>query len=552
MLQNLRIKHYALIENLDIDFSSGYSVITGETGAGKSILLGALGLLQGERADAKAIQNDAKKCIVEATFRIDALHLEHLFEENDIDFDAEFCVLRRELGSNGKSRAFINDSPVSLAVMKLISSHLIDIHSQHQNLLLQHEHFLLDLLDTIAENENILSAYKEKYAQYHKFQKELDELKNRSNTDKSEADYLQFQVNQLEVVGLTDGEQEELEEEVEILSHAEDIKSGLFFVNNALNGEENNVIATFNQVCDTLHNISRVYSPAKELAERIDSIRIELKDIAGDVDSALENIEYDPVRLNYVNERLQTIYDLQKKHRVNTIAELLALAQELRDRLSGIENADELIAEKERKLLSLHKELKALGQDLHRSRVAAGEKICTNLITRMQALGMPHTNLQFSISAKETFTSNGTDNAELLFSANKNAALRSVAQIASGGEIARLMLALKTLISYHKNLPTVIFDEIDTGVSGTIAEKMAVAMKEMSEHCQVICITHLPQIAAAGIHHYRVYKEDTDKATTSHILRLSNEERITEISKMLSGEQITDAAIENAKVLLRL
>ncbi len=549
MLRNLKISHYALIDALDIDFTSGYSVITGETGAGKSIMLGAMGLLMGERADVKAIRSGEKKCAVEASFGIENLKLQHLFEAHDIDYDDE-CILRREISSNGKSRAFINDTPVQLSTLKAFASQLIDIHSQHKNLLLQNESFLIDLLDTVAENATILADYNDKFSTWTTLKKELETLRTQSATDQSEADYLSFQLEQIDALRLQDDEQQELEDESELLSHAEDIKTGLFAVNDALDGETQSVLASVRQMEETLRTVARVYSPASELAERMSSIRIELKDIAGDVNARINNMDYDPARLAFINERLQSIYDLEKKHHVTSTGELLAIAEQLRTRLNSMESIDEVIAEKEQAISALEQRLIQLSGQLHERRQAAAATICTDVTERMSSLGMPNVSLRFELSDRKALGANGGDNVDLLFSANKNVPLRSAAQIASGGEIARLMLSLKTIISRSKNLPTVVFDEIDTGVSGMIAEKMALAMQEMSEHCQVICITHLPQIAAKGDAHYWVHKEESQTGTTSDIRLLTQEERITEIAKMLSGEHVTDAAIENAKSLL--
>ncbi len=549
MLRNLKISHYALIDALDIDFTSGYSVITGETGAGKSIMLGAMGLLMGERADVKAIRSGEKKCAVEASFGIEGLKLQHLFEAHDIDYDDE-CILRREISSNGKSRAFINDTPVQLSTLKAFASQLIDIHSQHKNLLLQNESFLIDLLDTVAENATILADYNDKFSTWTTLKKELETLRTQSATDQSEADYLSFQLEQIDALRLQDDEQQELEDESELLSHAEDIKTGLFAVNDALDGETQSVLASVRQMEETLRSVARVYSPASELAERMSSIRIELKDIAGDVNARINNMDYDPARLAFINERLQSIYDLEKKHHVTSTGELLAIAEQLRTRLNSMESIDEVIAEKEQAISVLEQRLIQLSGQLHERRQAAATTICTDVTERMSSLGMPNVSLRFELSDRKALGANGGDNVDLLFSANKNVPLRSAAQIASGGEIARLMLSLKTIISRSKNLPTVVFDEIDTGVSGMIAEKMALAMQEMSEHCQVICITHLPQIAAKGDAHYWVHKEESQTGTTSDIRLLTQEERITEIAKMLSGEHVTDAAMENAKALL--
>ena len=552
MLQNLHITHYALIDQLDIDFSNGYSVITGETGAGKSIILGALGLLLGQRADAKAIKTGATKCCVEATFHIEGLHLDQLFADLDIDFDGNECIVRREVTTAGKSRAFVNDTPVSLTHLKSITSRIIDIHSQHQNLLMGQEHFLLDTLDTIGHNEKQRTAYADAYHQWNEARKALQALQEQAEKDRSDLDYMQFQLQQLDDAHLQEDEQESLEEESETLSHAEEIKSALYQASSSLTADEQNPISTLKTNSQLLQSISNVFTPAEALAERIESARIELKDIADELEQALEKVDFDPERLTYVDDRLSEIYSLQKKHHVDTIAELLSIADDLREKIDKIENIDDHIARQSAVVDTLHKQLLEKGAALTANRKAAGEQIATALIVTLQSLGMPATRLHFEISERPHPDASGLDNVAFLFSANKNMAEQDVAQIASGGEIARLMLSLKALLSKHRNLPTIIFDEIDTGVSGTIAEKMANVMQQMAESCQVLCITHLPQIAALGRSHYRVYKAETAEGTSSHIALLSTDERIREIANMLSGAEMTEAAINNAKSLLKL
>ena len=552
MLQNLHITHYALIDQLDIDFSNGYSVITGETGAGKSIILGALGLLLGQRADAKAIKTGATKCCVEGRFLIEGLQLNQLFTDLDIDFDGNECIVRREITTAGKSRAFVNDTPVSLAHLKSITSRIIDIHSQHQNLLMGQEHFLLDTLDTIGHDEKQHSAYIEIYRQWNEARKELQKLQEQADKDRSDLDYMQFQLQQIDDTHLQEDEQEALEEESDTLGHAEEIKSALYQASSSLTADEQNPISTLKTNSTLLQSISNVFAPAAALAERIESARIELKDIADELEQALEKVDFDPERLSYVDDRLSEIYSLQKKHHVDTIAELLRIADELRDKIDKIENIDDHIARQSAAVESLHSQMLEKGHALTDTRKAAGEKIAKELLVTLQSLGMPATRLHFEITERQQPDSSGLDNVAFLFSANKNMAEQDVAQIASGGEIARLMLSLKALLSKHRNLPTIIFDEIDTGVSGTIAEKMANVMQQMAESCQVLCITHLPQIAALGRNHYRVYKSETADGTSSHISLLTTDERIREIANMLSGAEMTDAAINNAKSLLKL
>ena len=552
MLQHLHISNYALISRLDIDFSEGFSVITGETGAGKSIILGALGLLLGQRADAKAIKTGAQKCCVEATFDAGGLNLEPFFAENDIDFDGHECIVRREVNAGGKSRAFINDTPVPVAVLKEAGSHLIDIHSQHQNLLLNHEAFLLDTLDAVAGDAQELDGYRRLYDDYRRAVAEWDELKAKAEQSRNDEEFLRFQLQRLDEADLHPGEQEELEEELETLSHAEEIKEALFRTSAPFSAEENSPLASLKAGCQQLRGIGHVFAPADELSERLSSVCIELEDIAAELERQQERIEFNPERLAYVDARLGTIYDLEKKHHAAGIGELLQTQEELRSRLNTIENLDELLAAKEKTAGELLARLTRAGESLTAARKKAAAEIADSLTQQLQHLGMPAVRLSLQIDAKGRPEASGMDAVTFLFSANKNVALQNVAQIASGGEIARLMLSLKALISRCRHLPTIIFDEIDTGVSGTMAEKMANVMQQMACNCQVICITHLPQIAALGSAHYRVYKQDDETGTTSHIDRLTSEERIREIANMLSGAEMTEAAINNAKSLLKI
>ena len=553
MLKNLHIANYALIEKLDIDFSEGFSVITGETGAGKSIILGALGLLLGARADTKSIKTGATKCCIEGTFDVRGLELEDYFETNDIDFDGEECIIRREVTSTGKSRAFVNDTPVSLAKVKNICQSVIDIHSQHQNLLMGNETFLTDTLDTIAGNDKQLSEYHTTYDQWSAARRELEDLKRQADKDKADTDYLQFQWQQLADANLQDeDEQELLEQEADTLSHAEEIKSALYQCVETLGGGESgqNIGSLLKTSAQSLTAICGVFKPAEPLAERIDSARIELEDIASELEHALEHVDFDPERLAYVDERLSLIYELEKKHRVENIAQLKSLSGKLQEQLERVSNIDSIIEKKELELDILRKQMEACAQTLTESRQKAADKTVIALGQTIKSMGMPNARLQFSFRQRPQPDRSGCDNITFLFSANKNIPEQNVADIASGGEIARLMLALKALISGSRNLPTVIFDEIDTGVSGTMAEKMANVMLQMAQNCQVICITHLPQIAARGHQHYRVYKEESENGTASHIVRLSDEERISEIANMLSGVKMTQAAIDNARALL--
>ena len=552
MLTHLYITNYALIEELDIDFHGGFSVITGETGAGKSIILGALGLLLGKRADAQAIKNGEKKCSIEASFDIRALNLKSFFADNDIDNDDTECILRREVINTGKSRAFINDTPVSLTQLKELGTYLIDIHSQHQNLLMNQEDFLLDIVDTIAGNQSLRETYLHTFEAWKRAQTLLLELQARAEKDQANQDYLKFQIQQFQEANLSEGEQEELEQEASTLNHAEDIKQALFAACAPLVSEELRLLEELKNGTQKLESISAVYPQAQEMAERLNSAYIELEDLSSELEKVQMEIEFDPIRQNFVEERLNTIYSLEQKHKVSTIAELLQIYDDLQKRLNEIENIDETLKEKEKEVEQQLGALAKSAKALTKSRETAAKTIAKSLIEQLQTLGMPHVKLEFSLMSKSSFDRNGSDTISLLFSANKNRPLQDVAAVASGGEIARLMLSLKALIAKSKALPTIIFDEIDTGVSGTMAEKMALTMQQIADNCQVLCITHLPQIAALGAHHYRVYKVEDDDKTTSHISLLSQEERIKEIANMLTGSEMTEAAINNAKSLLRI
>lgn len=551
MLQSIHIQNYALIEKLDIDFQSGFSVITGETGAGKSIILGAIGLLLGQRADLKAIKSGANKCIVEARFGVSPYHLEEFFTENGLEYDAEECILRRELYASGKSRAFINDSPASLVQMKELGEKLIDVHSQHQNLLLNREDFQMNVLDILAKDEEELEAYRNLYSAYRKVSVELEKFMNQAEKSRQDEDYIRFQVEQLEEANLQSGEQEELEEEAETLSHAEDIKGGLYKVDQLIASDETNLLSVTKECMQTLQSVSKVYTPAQEWINRLDSCYIELKDLSHEIASAGERIEFNPTRLGEVNERLNLIYSLQQKHHVSSLEELLEVASDYRKKLDAITSFDDRIEELTQQKQVLYTQVLEQAKILSKLRTNAGKEIEKQMQTYLVPLGMPNVRFVVELTRRDEPNAKGMDNVTFLFSANKNGALQQVASIASGGEIARVMLSLKAMIAGAVKLPTIIFDEIDTGVSGSIAEKMALIMQEMGKaDRQVISITHLPQIAARGSVHYKVYKEDTETGTNSYIRQLNQEERINEIANMLSGATLTEAALNNAKALL--
>ena len=550
MLRSLYIQNYALIEKLDISFSSGFSVITGETGAGKSIILGAIGLLLGQRADVKAIRVGASKCIIEARFDISAYGMQPFFEENELEYEEE-CILRREVSASGKSRAFINDTPASLAQMKELGELLIDVHSQHQNLLLNKEGFQLNVLDILSHNEEALSAYQHIFGAWKQAQQDLEALVARANQDKSDEDYIRFQLEQLEEAHLSAGEQEELEQEADTLSHAEEIKAGLYRVGQTLYSDEGGLLSGLKECLNTMLGLQRVYPVAGELAERMESTYIELKDISQEVSSQGESIEFNPTRLDEVNDRLNMIYSLQQKHRVQTLDELIALTDEYRSKLSDITSYDERIAELTVRKEEQYKQVKQQAELLTKARTKAACEVEKQLAARLIPLGMPNVRFQIEMGLKKEPGLQGEDTVNFLFSANKNGTLQNISSVASGGEIARVMLSIKALIAGAVKLPTIVFDEIDTGVSGEIADRMADMMQEMGDrNRQVISITHLPQIAARGRAHYKVYKKDSDTETNSHIRRLTDEERVEEIAHMLSGATLTEAALSNAKSLL--
>ena len=550
MLRSLYIQNYALIEKLDISFGAGFSVITGETGAGKSIILGAIGLLLGQRAEVKAIRQGASKCVIEARFDISAYGMEPFFEENELEYEEE-CILRREVYASGKSRAFINDTPASLVQMKELGEQLIDVHSQHQNLLLNKEGFQLNVLDILSHNDEQLSAYQSLYREWKQAQQDLAELIARAEQNKADEDYIRFQLEQLEEANLSAGEQEELEQETDMLSHAEEIKAGLFRVGQLLTSDEGGLLAGLKESLNTMLGLQKVYSPATELAERLESTYIELKDVSQEVSSQEEDVEFNPDRLEEVNDRLNLIYTLQQKHRATTVEELLTLAEEYAAKLAAITSYDERIGELTTLCDTLYNKVRKQAAVLTKARTGAAREVEKQMASRLVPLGMPNVRFQVEMGIRKEPGVHGEDTVNFLFSANKNGSLQNISSVASGGEIARVMLSIKAMIAGAVKLPTIVFDEIDTGVSGEIADRMADIMQEMGEQDrQVISITHLPQIAARGCAHYKVYKQDNETETNSHIRRLADEERVEEIAHMLSGATLTEAALNNAKALL--
>ena len=552
MLKQLYIKNFTLIDELNIQMHPGFSVITGETGAGKSIILGAIGLLLGNRADSKSIKAGRDRCVIEAHFDLSKYDMQQFFTDNDIDEDLSDTIIRRELTATGKSRAFINDTPVSLTKMRELGEQLVDIHSQHQNLLLQKEDFQLNVVDIIAQDEKQRKNYEAAYNQYKQANQKLNALKAEIEKNRENEDFLRFQFKELDEAQLQNGEQEELEQEYEMLSHSEDIKTALYQADNHLSGDDGNIIERLKQTSEQLANIKDVYPEVTELLERIDSSYIELKDIAQEVNGLTDHVEFDPARLETINERLDKLNSLQQKFHVRDLGELIETYHQLKEQLSHIDHSDEDVEALEQEVTQLLEKAQKQAKELTAIRTKAAKKVEEEMKQRLIPLGIP--NVRFSISLTEKpLSHDGGDKVSFLFSANKSTPLQPVTQVASGGEIARVMLSLKAMISGAVKLPTIIFDEIDTGVSGKIAEKMAQIMVEMGNHeRQVLSITHLPQIAAMGSHHYKVSKEETDKGTISRMTELSQQERVQEIAQMLSGSDVSKAALANAKELLRI
>lgn len=552
MLKSLFIQNFVLIDSLDIQFDNGFSVITGETGAGKSIILGALSLVLGQRADGKSIKNGSDKCVIEATFDVSKYQLEEFFHTNDLEYDSEICILRRELFASGKSRAFVNDSPVSLNVMKDLGGRLIDIHSQHQNLLLGDNRFQLKVIDVMAENEILLILYRKEYQRYQSLKRELRIVTEKADQNRQEEDYIRFQLEQLTEGRLVAGEQEELEQELETLSHAEDIKGSLYKITELLNGEEQGSVRLIKEALSTADSLERYYPRAKEIAERLRSAYIDLNDLASETDVLKEDVEFSPERLDWVNERLNTLYTLEQKHRVSTVEELITIQDKYTEQLRDIDSFDEQIEAIKAQLEISHQELLQQAAVLSEQRKIASRAIASQLVEMVIPLGMPNVRFDVDFVTRPEPESDGMDDIRFLFSANKSGELQPVAQTASGGEISRLMLCIKAMIAGFTALPAIIFDEVDTGVSGDIADKMGDIMQDLGAKMQVITITHLPQIAAKGKEHFFVYKEDTTERTITRIKKLNKEERIKEVARMLSGASLTGASIANAKELLKV
>lgn len=550
MIKSLSITNYALIDSLNIEFNKGFTVLTGETGAGKSIILGALALILGARADAKSVKEGESKCIIEGEFDLSYYDLEDYFKENDLDYDNAHCIIRRELFSTGKSRAFINDSPVQLQHLRGLTGNLIDIHSQHHNLLLGDSSFQLRVIDALAGNNKALVQYRSEYKRYKKIEADLKQMKEALDKSLEEADYLRFQFEQLEEAKLNPGEQEQMEDEIKTLSNAEEIKQALYAIHSLLDSADGGVISLLKEASGKASSLKRIFSRAGDIADRLESDYIDLKDLANEIEYAQEDVEFDPEKMTMINERLDLLYNLQQKHRVSSVEELITIRETLREKINGIDNSDEKIAEQEKLLHDQEGRVITLGKELSLKRAETSASFAANLIKTIQPLGMPNARFKVELTQKSKFDENGLDNISYLFSANKKQSLMPVVDVASGGEISRLMLVIKSLIANNASLPTIIFDEVDTGVSGEIADKMGDIMKRMSAFMQVVTISHLPQVAAKGDNHFKVYKTDNENGTSTNIVSLSLQERIDELARMLSGAVLTEQAKENARVLM--
>ena len=549
MIKNIHIGNYALIDKTNIELEKGFTIITGETGAGKSILLGAIGLTLGQRADVAAIMDKNRKCVVEITYDVVGYDLQQWFADNDLDYDDE-VVVRRELTADGKSRAFINDTPVNNKLLKVFGSFLIDVHSQHQSLLIGQPEYQLEILDAFCGNQALLKDYRVKYTRRQGLLSELTSLKQRAKEAEQEEDFLKFQFNQLDEARLREGEQQELEEELAVLNNAENIKSAFSESTYVLTESDNPVIQALKGVKNRMVTLEGIVKEAADYEQRLSSVILELEDIADESERMAERVEYNPARVDVINERLNVMYDLLHKHRLEKVEELIALKEELGKKLKGIQSFAEQIEILEKQIKSVETEMDSLAGKLHKARVASEEKLREEMRELLVSMGIKHAVFKVMITPLDHFTTTGKDDVSFLFSANKNQEPGELVKVASGGEISRLMLSLKYILSRTKQLPVIIFDEIDTGVSGEIAHRMAEMMKEMARRMQVISISHLPQIAAVGDHHFKVYKEDDQVGTISRIRRLTDEERVVEIAGMISGSVVSDAALENARLLL--
>lgn len=549
MLKQLHISNYALIDELSVGFESGFNVITGETGAGKSILLGALGFALGDRADTGVLYDKDKKCVVEAQFALDDENLKPLFEENDLDFEAE-CIFRRELNPQKKSRAFINDTPVALQTMKEIGSQLVDIHSQHDSLLLTNADFQLKLLDEIAQNSELMAEYQTEYGHYNALKRKLNELKDMATKNTAENDYLKFQLDELDKADLKEGEYADIEQTLSVMENAEEIKTLLVTANGLMDDSENAILGQVNALTSTLQRMKHLLPDTEELAERVENLKVELKDIAYDLRRKEDETQFDEGQLQSLQERYDLLSRLMMKHRVGSFEELIALRDSLKEKVNAFENIDEAIAQAEKELKASEKQLSSLAKALHDKRCQAAVAFGEKVMVLVRQLAMPFAQFQVSVESQANFGSKGSDEIRFLFSANKGIAPDDIRRVASGGELSRLMLSIKSAVSDYNYIPTLIFDEIDTGVSGEVAAKIGGIMRQMGNALQLISITHLPQVASQAEHHYFIYKDNEGERTQSHIRLLDSKERIQKIAKMLSNDRVTPEALRAAEVLL--
>lgn len=550
MLANLSVKNYALIDKLEISFSKGFSTITGETGAGKSILMGALSLILGQRSDTSILKSKGEKCVIEGLFIISE-RFRKLFEENDLDYESE-SLFRREISPQGKSRSFINDTPVNLQLMKLIGTQLVDIHSQHQNLQLNDQQYQLEVVDFVAGAASSLKKYRRFYEPFVDKRRELDQIKANYLKLKEDLDYMQFQFAELESANLISGELEELEFELKSLENAEEIKAGLAQSLESLANEGTGANDKLKEVAVLQQKLSKIFPPSIALSERFESAYIEIKDLIRELENLVEKTDLNPDRLGEVQERVNLLIGLMQKHRVNTLEDLIAVRDNLDEKISEITLSDERMSRLEKELADLEADIRISGEELHTLRVNAGKSVQKKIVGQLVQLGIPNARFEVKAELAEEFDINGMSHVNFMFSANKQSQLEEISRVASGGEVSRLMLSIKSLLSNHQDLPTLIFDEIDAGVSGEIADKVGNIMETLSSGRQVIAITHLPQVASKGADHFMVYKEDTETATFTKMKLLTEEERIIEIAKMLSGEEITEAALSNARELLKV
>ncbi|MBR0177483.1 MAG: DNA repair protein RecN [Bacteroidales bacterium] len=550
MLKQLQISNYALIEQIEISFNQGFNVITGETGAGKSILLGALGFALGDRADTNVLYDKEKKCIVEARFVLENNDLQNLFEQNDLDFDRE-CIFRRELSPQKKSRAFINDTPVSLQTMKEVGNQLVDIHSQHDSLLLTDADFQLKLLDEIAQNGAELADYQKEYANYNAFKRKLHDLKEMATKNTAENDYLKFQLDELEKADLKEGEYADIEQTLGVMENAEEIKTLLVTANGLMEDSETAILGQFSELASALSRLKHLLPDSEDLTERIENLKVELKDIAYDLRRKEDETQFDEGQLQSLQERYDLLSRLMMKHRANDFEALISLRDSLKEKVNAFENIDEAIAQAEKQLKDSEKQLSNLAKALHDKRCQAATAFSEKVVALVRQLAMPYAQFQVGVESQETFGSKGSDAIRFLFSANKGVAPDDIRRVASGGELSRLMLSIKSAVSDYNYIPTLIFDEIDTGVSGEVAAKIGGIMRHMGNTLQLISITHLPQVASQAEWHYFIYKDNEGERTQSHIRLLDSNERVREIAKMLSNDQVTPEALRAAEVLLK-